>query len=49
MTHLNETDDAILTEYEDVDLNVFIKAASDEGIDTIYLSRSKYSKDVIRG
>lgn len=49
VTHLNETDDAILTEYEDVDLNVFIKAASDEGIDTIYLSRSKYSKDVIRG
>ena len=49
VTHLNETDDAIFTEDEDVDLNAFKKAASDEGIDTIYLSRSKYSKDVIRG
>lgn len=49
VTHLNETDDAILTEDEDVDLNEFKKVSSDEGIDTVYLSRSKYSKDVIRG
>ncbi len=49
VTHLNETGDSILAEDEDVNLNAFKKAASDEGIDTFYLSRSKYSKDVIRG
>lgn len=49
LTHLDETSDKILIEGKDVDLEEFRKAAFEAGIDAVYISRSKYSKDVIRG
>ena len=49
LTHLDETSDKILIEGKDVDLEEFRKAAFESEIDAVYLSRSKYSKDVIRG
>ena len=49
LTHLDETSDMILIEGKDVDLEEFRKAAFEAGIDAVYISRSKYSKDVIRG
>jgi hypothetical protein len=39
----------ILVEGKDVDMEEFRKAAFEFGIDVVYISRSKYSKDVIRG
>lgn len=48
VTHLNETSDKILVEDENVDLEELKKAAFETGIDAVYISRSKYSKDVIR-
>ena len=48
LTHLNETGDKILTKDKDVDIEEFEKAAFDAGTDALYLSRSKYSKDIVR-
>lgn len=46
VTHLNETGEKILVEDKDVSLEEFKKAAAGAGIDRIYLSSSKLSKEV---
>jgi adenylosuccinate synthase len=46
VTHLNETDDKVLTEECDVDIAEFTKTAISAGVDKIYCSRSKLSNEV---
>lgn len=46
VTHLNETGDKILTEDGDESLSDLSQAALDAGIGRLYLSRSRFSKDV---
>lgn len=46
ITHLNETDDKVLTEDGDIDLFELKHFAISSGIDKIYCSRSKLSKEV---
>ena len=48
LTHLNETGDKILTKDKDVNVEDFAKTAFEAGTDALYLSRSKYSKDIVR-
>ena len=46
VTHLNETGDKILTQDGDASLSDLSQAALDAGITKLYLSRSRFAKDV---
>ena len=46
VTHLNETCDKVLTDEGDIDLAAFTAIAKTAGVDKIYCSRSKLSKEI---